>query len=102
MGPIPPEVVISLIARHFNLRIRDLRSATRSPRITTPRQIAMYLLRRHCSLSYPEIGQRFDRHHTTALHSVRQIARRLDDNGSLRSSVRLLEKELLRSLEEGE
>ncbi len=100
-GPIPPEVVISLIARHFNLRIRDLRSATRSPRITTPRQIAMYLLRRHCSLSYPEIGQRFGRHHTTALHSVRQITRRLDDNAGLRSSVRLLEKELLQSLEEG-
>lgn len=101
-GPVPPEAVIALIARHFNLRIRDLRSATRSPRITTPRQIAMYLLRRHCSLSYPEIGQRFGRHHTTALHSVRQISRRLDENGSLRSSVRLLEKELLRSLEEGE
>jgi chromosomal replication initiator protein len=101
-GPVPPETVTSLIARHFNLRVRDLRSATRSPRITTPRQIAMYLLRQHCSLSYPEIGQRFGRHHTTALHSVRQIARQLEENGSLRSTVRLLEKELLRSLETGE
>lgn len=101
-GPVPPETVVTLIARHFNLRIRDLRSATRSPRITTPRQIAMYLLRRHCSLSYPEIGLRFGRHHTTALHSVRQVSRQLEENGSLRASVRLLEKELLRSLEEGE
>jgi chromosomal replication initiator protein len=88
------------VVRHFTLRPRELRSATRSPRVTIPRQIVMYLLRRHCGLSYPEIGQRFGRHHTTALHSVRQVARQLEQNGSLRATVRLLEKELVRSVEE--
>ncbi len=93
---VAPEDVISLVARHFNLRLRDLRSQSRSPRVTTPRQIAMYLVRRHCGLSYPEIGRRFGRHHTTALHSDRLVQRQIDQNGSVRAAVGLLEKELLR------
>ena len=90
------------MARHFNLRQRDLRSSSRSRRIASPRQIAMYLIREHCALSYPEIGRRFGRHHTTALHSVRMVKRRLDDSGTLRAAVALLEKELLSQSEEGE
>ncbi len=100
--PVPAEAVVSLVLQHFTLRPRELRSATRSPRVTVPRQIVMYLLRRHCGLSYPEIGHRFGRHHTTALHSVRQVARQLERNGSLRATIRLLEKELVRSVEDGE
>ena len=99
---VTPESVISTVARHFNLRQRDMRSSSRSRRIASPRQIAMYLIREHCALSYPEIGRRFGRHHTTALHSVRMVKRRLDDSGALRAAVALLEKELLRRSEEGE
>ncbi len=99
---VTPESVISTVAHHFNLRQRDLRSSSRSRRIASPRQIAMYLIREHCALSYPEIGRRFGRHHTTALHSVRMVKRRLDDSGALRAAVTLLEKELLRRSEKGE
>lgn len=97
---VAPEEVISTVARHFNLRQRDLRSSTRSRRVAGPRQIAMYLLRQHCGLSYPEIGRRFERHHTTALHSVRLTRQRLNESAALRSAVALLEKELLRRSEE--
>lgn len=93
---VAPEAVMGMVIRHFGLRARELRSATRSPRVTIPRQIVMYLLRRHCALSYPEIGRRLGRHHTTALHSVRQVTRLLERNGNLRATVRLLEKELKR------
>ena len=40
---VAPEEVIALVVRHFNLRLRDLRSTSRSPRVTTPRQIARKL-----------------------------------------------------------
>ncbi len=93
--PISPDAVIELVARHFNLKQSDLRTASRSPRVTTPRQIAMYLVRRHCSLSFPEIARRFRRHHTTALHACRQIDTKRDQQGSLRAALVLLEKELL-------
>jgi chromosomal replication initiator protein len=95
------EAVMGMVIRHFGLRAREIRSATRSPRVTIPRQIVMYLLRRHCALSYPEIGRRLGRHHTTALHSVRQVTRLLERNGNLRATVRLLEKELKRVQDDG-
>ncbi len=98
---VAADAVLALVVRHFGLRARELRSPTRSPRVTIPRQIVMYLLRRHCSLSYPEIGRRLDRHHTTALHSVRQVSRLIERNGSLRATVRLLEKELKRVQDSG-
>ncbi len=98
---VTPEDVLNAVAQQFDVRMRDLRSTSRSPRVTTPRQIAMYLVRRHCGLSYPEIGRRFARHHTTALHSDRVIQGQLAENASLRAAVLLIEKELMRVSEEG-
>jgi chromosomal replication initiator protein len=99
---VVPEDVLSTVARHFNLRQRDLRSTSRSRRVTAPRQIAMYLVRQHCALSYPDIGRCFGRHHTTALHSVRLVKRQLDHSSGLRTVVTLLEKELLQRSKAGE
>ena len=96
-----PDDVLTAVSRHFNLRVRELRSSSRSARVTTPRQVAMYLMRRVCGLSYPEIGRRFARHHTTALHSDRVIQEQLAENASLRAAVVLVEKELLRLAEGG-
>lgn len=93
---ISPDDALTAVARQFNLRVRDLRSSSRSARVTVPRQVAMYLMRRHCGLSYPEIGRRFARHHTTALHSDRVVQEQLAENASLRAAVVLIEKELLR------
>lgn len=91
---VPPDVVLATVARHYNVRIRDLRSSARSLRLNLPRQVAMYLLRRCTHLSYPEIGRRFGRHHTTALYSYQRIAQLLEEENRVRVAVRLLEKEL--------
>ncbi|MFQ5697055.1 MAG: helix-turn-helix domain-containing protein [Myxococcota bacterium] len=101
--PIPAlsvAAVQTLVAKHYGLRARDLRSASRSPRIAVPRQIAMYLTRRHCGLSYPEIGQRFGRHHTTVLHACRRVESQALERDSIASALRLLEKEIEQSAEE--
>jgi chromosomal replication initiator protein len=43
-----------------------------------PRQCAFYLARYHTSFSFPQIGRRFgDRDHTTVLHGVRQIEKKM-------------------------
>ena len=54
----------------------------------------MYLVRRHCGLSFPEIGQRFGRHHTTVLHACRRVESALDGSGNVATAVRLIEKEI--------
>jgi len=99
--PPSPEQVIELVARHFGVRLRELRSTSRAARTSTPRQIAIYLLRRHCGLSYPEVARHFRRHHTTALHSDRLVQRQLQTDTGLRATVVLLEKELRSGVERG-
>lgn len=93
-APLPVAAVLDPVCRHFNLRLADLLGPGRSPRVTQPRQVAMYLLRRYSSLSYPEIGQRLRRHHTTALHACRRIVERRAEDSSLATALGLLEKEL--------
>jgi chromosomal replication initiator protein len=93
--------VLNAVAHQFNVRVRDLRSHSRSARVTVPRQVAMYLMRRYCGRSYPDIGRIFSRHHTTALHSDRVVQSQLGENASLRAAVVLVEKELLRVSEGG-
>ena len=91
---LPPAAVLEQVCRHFNVKLFDLLGTGRAPRVTRPRQIAMYLLRHRCRLSYPEIGRRMRRHHTTALHGCRRIDERRAEDASLAASLELLEKEL--------
>jgi chromosomal replication initiator protein len=44
----------------------------------------MYVLKETTNLSLPEIGRLFsDKHHTTALHSIRKIAARREEDPEL-------------------
>jgi chromosomal replication initiator protein len=98
---LSPEAVLSVITRHFNVRLTDLRSATRTPRVIAPRHIAMYMLKRHCGLSFPEVGQRLHRHHTTAIHAFRKIERQRLKEAGLHATLSLLEKDLFRRMDSG-
>ena len=91
---LAPAAVLGLVCRDFNVKLSDLLGTGRGPRVTQPRQIAMYLLRHRSRLSYPEIGQRLRRHHTTALHGCRRIDERRGEDASLAAALELLEKEL--------
>jgi chromosomal replication initiator protein len=98
---LPIGTILGLVSRHFGLRMRDLYSTSRSPRISLPRQVAMYLVRRHCGLSFPEIGRRFGRHHTTVIHACRRAEELLEGTTSGGASIRLVEKEIERVRSEG-
>ena len=77
---IQPDRIIQGVARHFSLKVSDIKGKRKTKQIARPRQIAMYLMKMHTSLSLPEIGRRFGgRHHTTVLHSVRKVKQDLSD-----------------------
>ena len=63
------------------MKSADLRARTKRGPIVFPRQIAMYVLKETTDLSLPEIGRLFsDKHHTTALHSIRKIAGKREED----------------------
>ncbi len=69
------DAILKLVALQFNVRTTDLRSDQRARRMSLPRQICMYLLRKHLLMSYPEIGKFLGgKDHTTILHGVSKIA----------------------------
>ena len=72
---LTPDAILKLVALQFNVRTTDLKSDKRVRKLSLPRQICMYLLRKHLLMSYPEIGRFMGgKDHTTILHGVSKIA----------------------------
>lgn len=64
------------VARHFGIKISEMKSKGRQRTVTFPRQVAMFLCRELTDASFPRIGQAFGgKDHTTVLHSCEKIAR---------------------------
>ena len=42
---VTPELILDIVAEHFNISIADLKSKKRNAEIANPRQVAMYLMR---------------------------------------------------------
>ncbi|MEW6556836.1 MAG: chromosomal replication initiator protein DnaA [Elusimicrobiota bacterium] len=72
--PITIEKIQKVIAKNFNIDIKDLKSKKRTDAIAQPRQIAMYIARKFTELSTIEIGEVFGgRDHTTVLYAFDKI-----------------------------
>ncbi|MFH1123954.1 MAG: chromosomal replication initiator protein DnaA [Pseudomonadota bacterium] len=68
-------------AAYFNISVNDLVSAKRERIYSYPRQLAMYLARKHTSLSYLDIGHAFgSRDHSTAIYAIKRINRQKDQD----------------------
>ncbi len=89
------ERIQDVVAKFFNIQVKDLKSPRRSKFIARPRQIAMYLCREHTGHSFPEIGAGFGkRHHTTVMHACDTIKRQIERDSDLRSKIAGLERSL--------
>jgi chromosomal replication initiator protein len=70
--------ILDGVARFFSVKPSDLKGPRRTKQVVMPRQIAMYLARKHTGMSLPEIGKRFGgRDHTTVIHAVRKIGKQM-------------------------
>ena len=66
--------IFDAVTKYYNVRPADLQSKKRHKSIAFPRQVCMFLARRHTRYSLEEIGGYFGgRDHTTVLHAVRSI-----------------------------
>lgn len=76
-----PAEILKAVAAHYGLKPAELRARTKRETIVFPRQVAMYVLKESIGLSLPEIGRLFgDKHHTTALHSIRKITAKREED----------------------
>jgi chromosomal replication initiator protein len=85
----------SLNPKEFLNSFEFLNSLKRSRNIAKPRHVAMYLARKHTSLSLPEIGRNFGgKDHTSVIHAVKKIEENFKTDLSFQSKFRDLERGL--------
>lgn len=79
--------ILKVVAEFFNVSIEDLISHNRRKEVVEPRQIAMYLLREISELSYPYIGEKMGRDHTTAIHSYEKINQEINRSPAFNQKI---------------
>ena len=89
------EAIQEAVCRHFDLKLAELKGQRKNKQLVWPRQLAMYLCRRHTAGSFPEIGQKFgSRDHTTVIYAVKKIEEAIARDEEAASQVRSIEKTL--------
>ncbi len=88
--------IIESVTRFYDVKLAALLSKKRHKSIAMPRQICMFLARRHTRFSLEEIGGYFGgRDHTTVMHAVKMIDEKVRADAKLQSEVQHIEQDLL-------
>lgn len=87
-------MICDLVSGQFKVSVKELQSKSRKKTITVPRQIAMYLARKHTEESLADIGKTFNRDHSTVLHSIKVVSNLLVRDGSVNAQLELLDNKV--------
>ena len=93
---ITGETIRDLIGCQFRVSVDDLCSRSRKRTIAFPRQMAMYLTRKFTNQSLADIGNIYNRDHSTVLHAIKTITREMSQQASVRQQVEMLSAKLKR------
>lgn len=88
--------ICELVSGQFNVSMEDLRSRSRKRAISGPRQIAMYLARKHTEESLVDIGRIFNRDHSTVLHAIKVVGQRVRRDTAIHAQLELLSDKVQR------
>ena len=86
------------VENFFKVSHSDMVGPKRSQSIVRPRQIAIYLCRQLLDLPYGDIGKKFNRDHSTAIHSATSIEERLKTDRDTQEEIEVLQK-IIRELD---
>ncbi len=88
--------IIEAITHFYDVKLTDLLSKRRQKSIALPRQVGMWLARKHTRYSLEEIGGYFGgRDHTTVMHAIKAINSKREGDSGIDHDVSRLEQQLL-------
>lgn len=84
------QLISELVGSQFKISIQDMQSKSRKKKISFPRQVAMYLSRKHTDETLADIGRVFNRDHSTVMHSIKVISGLNRRDNSVSAQIDLL------------
>lgn len=91
---LSPERILGEVAKAYGLDTGTLTGKSRKKVHTRPRNVAMYLCRRHTDASFKTIGGVFNRDHATVMYGVDKVDREKDRETKLDQEIRFIEQRL--------
>ena len=92
---ISPENIINVCADFYKIKIDDILSSSRKKEVVQVRNIAIYLCRELTTLSFPSIGDCFNKDHTSILYSFNKIAKlSKDENPEIFEDIEVIKERL--------
>lgn len=87
--------VLEEVSRYYSVSVNDMIGSSRVREILVPRQIAMYIGKKHLHLSFVRLGEIFShRDHTTVMNAVKKIEKQMQNDAQVLREVRSIEREL--------
>ena len=92
---LTPDEIVQTVTNFFNIKVSDLKGKRRLKQFVRPRHIAMWLIRKHLNLSFPEIGRLFGgRDHATIQHACKKVRKGIEQDADLTNTIKILERNL--------
>jgi chromosomal replication initiator protein len=83
-----PRRIAEAVCNAYGIELEQIKGRKRTNAIALPRQVAMFLTRRHTGLSLAEIGREFGgRDHTTVMHACEKIERLSSEDPDVRATL---------------
>ncbi len=90
-----PEFIIKAVAKYFEINPEDITGKDRSQKMIEPRKIAMYMVRDMTHLSFPKMGEVFNKDHSTVKHAIDSLEEQLKDDAVLREKIQDVKSSVL-------
>lgn len=94
---VTPELILDIVAEHFNVSVADLKSKKRNAEIANPRQVAMYLMRTMTTkeLSLKAIGTILGgKDHSTIKYGIEKVESEIETDETMANTVNIIKKKI--------
>ncbi len=86
--------ITNVTAKYYDIDINDIKGTARSQKVSNARQIAIYLCRELTNQSFENIGDFFNKKHTTAMYAHEQIKTKIDTQKEISIAIREIKQAL--------
>ena len=88
---ITTDLILNIVAEHFDIPAKDIKSQRRNTEFVMPRQVYMYLCRELIDTPLTNIAKTLDKKdHTTIMHGIKKIEEEIKYNEELKNKIEVI------------